>query len=52
LKRASFEFLGWLPLGVVSRGPCQVVGGVQGRFGGDKGESKRPKSPPKEELKP
>ena len=30
LKRASFEFLGWLPLGVVSKGPCQVVEGVGG----------------------
>jgi len=30
LKRASFEFLGWLPLGVVGKGPCQVVEGVGG----------------------
>jgi len=30
LKRASFEFLGWLPLGVVGKGPCQVVEGDGG----------------------
>ncbi|MDU2374470.1 hypothetical protein I6I93_06745 [Peptoniphilus harei] len=30
MKRASFEFLGWLPLGVVGKGPCQVVEGVGG----------------------
>ena len=51
LKRASFEFLGWLPLGVAGKGPCQVVGGGKGRFGGDKGESKRPKSPPRAIIK-
>ena len=27
LSLTSFEFLGWLPLGVVGKGPCQVVGG-------------------------
>ena len=30
LKRASFECLGCLPLGVVGKGPCQVVEGVGG----------------------
>ena len=30
LSLTSFEFLGWLPLGVVGKGPCQVVEGVGG----------------------
>ncbi|KXB69648.1 hypothetical protein, partial [Peptoniphilus sp. DNF00840] len=35
LSLTSFEFLGWLPLGVVGKGPCQVVEGVGGGPEGD-----------------
>ena len=46
-ERSEFEIFSRRAFCVLlGRAPARSLGGGKGRFGGDKGESKRPKSPP------